>query len=66
VLPLLTVQNDSMYNVPLGVYYLKNTTYIQWNIVMAGAVISLIPVVVVFFLLQKYYLQGLAAGALKG
>ncbi len=33
---------------------------------MAGAVISLIPVVVVFFLLQKYYLQGLAAGALKG
>lgn len=66
VLPLLTVQNESMYNVPLGVYYLNNTTYIQWNIVMAGAVISLIPVVVVFFLLQKYYLQGLAAGALKG
>ncbi len=65
-MPLLTVQNESMYNVPLGVYYLNNTTYIQWNIVMAGAVISLIPVVVVFFLLRKYYLQGLAAGAPKG
>ncbi len=66
VLPLLTVQNDSMSNVPLGVHYLTTTTYIQWNIVMAGAVISLIPVVVVFFLPRKYYLQGLAAGALKG
>jgi ABC-type glycerol-3-phosphate transport system permease component len=66
VLPLLTVQNEGMYNVPLGVYYLNNTTYIQWNVIMAGAVISLIPVVIVFFALQKYYLQGLAAGALKG
>jgi len=66
VLPLLTLQNQSLYNLPLGVYWLNNSTYIQWNVTMAGAVISLIPIVVIFLLLQRYYIQGLAAGALTG
>lgn len=66
VLPLLTVQDSSMYNLPLGVYYLNNTTFIQWNVVMTGAVISLLPVLIAFFVLQRYYVQGLTAGALKG
>ena len=66
VLPLLTLQKQSMYNLPLGVYWLNNSTYIQWNVTMTGAVISLIPILVIFVLLQRYYIQGLAAGALTG
>ena len=66
VLPLLTLQKSSMYNLPLGVYWLNNNTYIQWNVVMTGAVISLLPVLIIFLLLQRYYIQGLAAGALTG
>ncbi len=63
VLPLLTVQDSSMYN---HVYYLNNTTFIHWNVVMTAPVISLLPVLIAFFVLQRYYVQGLTAGALKG
>lgn len=66
VLPLLTLTQSSMYNLPLGVYWLNNSQYIQWNITMTGAVISLIPILIIFLLLQQFYIQGLAAGALTG
>ncbi len=66
VLPLLTLTQSSMYNLPLGVYWLNNSQYIQWNITMTGAVISLIPILIIFLLLQRFYIQGLAAGALTG
>ena len=38
----------------------------RWNIVFSGAVICIIPAVIIFISLQKYFIKGIAAGAVKG
>jgi raffinose/stachyose/melibiose transport system permease protein len=38
----------------------------RWNIVFAGAVICIIPAIIIFISLQKYFIKGIAAGAVKG
>jgi raffinose/stachyose/melibiose transport system permease protein len=38
----------------------------RWNVVFAGAVICIIPAVLIFAALQKYFIKGIAAGAVKG
>ena len=39
---------------------------IQWNKVLAMSFVSIIPVVVAFFLMQKYVVEGVATSGLKG
>jgi multiple sugar transport system permease protein len=39
---------------------------IQWNVRMAASLIMVIPVIVVFLFLQRYYIRGLTAGAIRG
>jgi raffinose/stachyose/melibiose transport system permease protein len=38
----------------------------QWDMVFAGTVMSIVPVLIVFIFLQKYFVKGIAAGATKG
>ncbi|MNW15956.1 hypothetical protein D3C71_2146300 [compost metagenome] len=38
----------------------------QWDMVFAGTAISIIPVLIAFIALQKYFVKGIAAGATKG
>ncbi len=61
---MLSAKNPVTLNVEIfkfvGIY---NT---RWNIVFAGAVICIVPAVIVFIALQKYFIKGIAAGAVKG
>jgi ABC-type glycerol-3-phosphate transport system permease component len=43
-----------------------NSFETEWNLLMAGAVISTIPVVLLFIFLQKQLVNGLTSGAVKG
>ena len=46
---------------------LKNTeAATSWNLMLAGAVIALIPVLFIYALCSKYFVQGIAEGAVKG
>ena len=38
----------------------------QWNLMLAGTVIALVPVLVMFAVANKYFVNGLAEGAVKG
>jgi len=37
-----------------------------WNTIVAGALITIIPIAIVFFVFQRYFVQGVAASAAKG
>ena len=38
----------------------------QWGVVFAASVIAVVPVIIVFLVFQRYFVQGLVSGAVKG
>jgi putative chitobiose transport system permease protein len=64
--PLLVLRSDDNYTLTLGLAQLANSEFgYDQRLVMAGAVISLIPVLVLFGLAQRYFFRGVSDGALK-
>lgn len=63
--PLIYLQTRSRYTLPLGLLFLKSENPNQ-ALLMAGAVIITVPVVVVYLLAQKQFIQGIASTGLKG
>jgi sn-glycerol 3-phosphate transport system permease protein len=64
--PLLVTNEKTMRTVQIGIAMLQSEEATQWNIVMAGAVLALLPTFLLLILGQKQLIRGLTAGALKG
>ena len=52
--------------IPLSQMYFFGQYNQQWNLIMAGFVVSTIPIVIFFLLMQKHIINGIASGAVKG
>jgi multiple sugar transport system permease protein len=64
--PSIVLNNPDWFTLPLKLKDLDLQIVIQWNVRMAGSLITIIPILVVFLFLQRYYIRGLTAGAMKG
>ncbi|MTJ14541.1 carbohydrate ABC transporter permease [Anabaena sp. UHCC 0187] len=64
--PLIVIQDESLYTLPLGVAKLAGTFSLDWRLVAAGSVISITPVLVLFLLLQKYIVPTDTGSGVKG
>lgn len=63
--PLLVLKDKTKYTLPLGVQDLQGTFATDWRLVSAGAVLSMIPIIVFFIATQKYFIEGATAGGVK-
>ena len=66
LLALIFITSEDKRTVPVGLQYLITGDVFLWGPIMAGAVLSALPVMVLYFLAQRYMVQGLSAGAVKG
>jgi multiple sugar transport system permease protein len=64
--PLIVTNTDSMRTLPVGLATLARKNTMNWSSTMAGAVITVIPMLMVFGVLQRRFIEGLTAGAVKG
>lgn len=66
--PLIVTNTQDMRTLPIGVQALKYKTgeIPQWNVVMAGATMVLLPLIALFLVAQKKFVEGAVQGALKG
>jgi ABC-type sugar transport system, permease component len=64
--PLIYIFSDELKTLPLGLASLNGEFTSETQLIMAGAVLSLIPIVAVFLFLQRYFVSGLTVGAVKG
>lgn len=64
--PLIMLSHDELHTLPLALASLSREHVQDRELMMAGSVITLLPPLVVFLVLQRYYMQGLLAGSVKG
>jgi len=64
--PLIYLTSVSKYTISLGLAFFKGTYITSWHLMMAGAVVSLIPILVFYLAAQKYFEQGIAFSGIKG
>ncbi|GGD82970.1 carbohydrate ABC transporter permease [Paenibacillus nasutitermitis] len=64
--PLIYLQSKELYTLPLALLYLKSDTDINTALLMAGAMIVTLPVVIIYLIAQKQFVQGIASTGLKG
>ena len=65
----LTIINDPEFRtLPVAIRLLagQGNNAVQWGVVFAASVLAVIPVIVVFLIFQRHFVQGLTAGAVKG
>lgn len=63
--PLIITSDTQMMTLPLGLSALQGRYATDWNVLMAGTVISTLPVLAVYVFAQKYIIQGLSHTGLK-
>ena len=64
--PLIVLNDQSLYTLPVALASLSREHIMDVELMMAGAVITVLPVLLLFLLLQRYYIQGLLLGSVKG
>ncbi|MBW4633735.1 MAG: carbohydrate ABC transporter permease [Iphinoe sp. HA4291-MV1] len=64
--PLIVIQDENLYTLPLGVAKLAGTFSLNWRLVAAGSVISIAPVLLLFLFLQRYIVPTETGSGVKG
>lgn len=64
--PLIYLRSESKKTIQLGLRMFIGQYAAEYGLIMAGSIITLIPVIIVFLSLQKYFVEGVAATGVKG
>jgi len=63
--PLVLLNDSKMYTLPVGLPTLQGQ-WTDYGLMMAGATLAALPTIAIFLLFQRYFLQGITVGAIKG
>ena len=63
--PLIFLNDDSLWTLSMGLAKFQGTYVTQWNQMMAGALITMVPVLILYIFAQKYFVQGIVMSGLK-
>lgn len=64
--PLIYLKTETKKTIQLGLKMFIGQYSAEYGLIMAGSVVSLVPVIIVFLCLQKYFVEGVASTGLKG
>ena len=65
-LALVLLDSQARFTIPIGVFSLQSAYETEWQLVAAASFIGLVPMMAAFVFLQRYFIAGLTAGAVKG
>ena len=65
-LALVLLDSQQRFTIPIGLFSFQSGYETDWQLVAAASFIGLVPVMAVFVLLQRFFVAGLTAGAVKG
>ena len=66
VLPLIVLSDQKKYTIQIAIKNYIGNMGVDWNSILAASVISMIPIIIVFMILQKYIVGGIVSSGVKG
>lgn len=63
--PLIALKQNELFTLPIGLLYLKGQTAPDYSAIMAMALVSVLPMVLLFLFFQRYFVQGFARSGIK-
>lgn len=64
---IVTFSNPERRTLAVGLYYMQSTTVsANWAVMLPGAIISAVPLIIIYIFLNKYFVESLTTGAIKG
>jgi ABC-type glycerol-3-phosphate transport system permease component len=64
--PLIYLQKPDLYTVTLGLQFFRSSFTTNWAYLMAASLVTSLPVIIVFFLAQRYFIEGITLSGIKG
>jgi multiple sugar transport system permease protein len=64
--PLIMINSEAKRTLQVGLSYLISPNATDWPILMAGSVLTLLPIIILFFIAQKYFVQSIKFTGIKG
>jgi multiple sugar transport system permease protein len=64
--PLIYISSEEKYTMALGLATFRDLLSTEWGLLMAGSTVMILPVVILFFFAQRYFIRGVVLTGLKG
>ncbi|QPC84947.1 carbohydrate ABC transporter permease [Phototrophicus methaneseepsis] len=64
--PLVVTNSEEMRTIPVGLNSFQGQYSVRWNLLMAAAVVAMLPVLIVYAFAQKWFIQGIAMTGMNG
>jgi len=64
--PLIYINNKNLKTIPLGLAQFKMENITLYTLIMAGAIIAVLPIIIVYIFAQKFFVKGIAMSGIKG
>ena len=65
LLPLIYLQSSNLFTLALGLRMFQGEASTSWNLLMAASLLSMLPVIILFFATQRYFIQGVVFTGVK-
>ena len=64
--PLILLRDQTKFTLGLGLFAMRLDANVDWPLIMAGNLLMILPVIVIFFLFQRYFIEGVTVTGMKG
>ena len=64
--PLIIASQPATFTLPVGLSNFSGEAVSEWNLIMAGATVSMLPLIVVFIIFQRQIIRGISLSGMKG
>ncbi len=64
--PLIYLQDRNQFPLSLGLFAFRSQRSVEWSLIMVAAILTTLPLIIVFMFTQRYFMRGIATTGLKG
>ena len=64
--PLILLRDQTKFTLGLGLFAMRLDANVDWPLIMSGNLLMILPVIVIFFLFQRYFIEGVTLTGMKG